>query len=147
MRTIFQLYNDHGINKYIIIVPNIAVRENLISAYGELRNHLSDLYNNRSAGFTVYESSRMSTLKKYIDSNNLEILLINVDSINKNDNLFNRKHEYLSDLSPRDKIKKLYPLCIIDEPQSMESIISANSIKDLNPLVTIRYSATHKKDL
>src|SRR5699024_11785220 len=34
---------------------------------------------------------------------------------------------------------------IMDEPQNMESLLSQSAVSELDPVFTLRYSATHKK--
>jgi type III restriction enzyme len=47
---------------------------------------------------------------------------------------------------PIDVIAATNPILIIDEPQSVEGAATAERLKDFNPLMTLRYSATHKKE-
>lgn len=47
---------------------------------------------------------------------------------------------------PIDIIAKTNPILIIDEPQSVEGKQTKENLKQFNPLMTLRYSATHKSD-
>lgn len=47
---------------------------------------------------------------------------------------------------PIDIIAKTNPILIIDEPQSVEGKQTKENLKQFNPLMTLRYSATHKAD-
>ena len=47
---------------------------------------------------------------------------------------------------PIDVIAQTNPILIIDEPQSVEGKKTVENLKNFNPLFTLRYSATHKKD-
>ena len=47
---------------------------------------------------------------------------------------------------PIDIIAKTNPIMIIDEPQSVEGKQTKENLKQFNPLMTLRYSATHKSD-
>ena len=47
---------------------------------------------------------------------------------------------------PIDIIAKTNPILIIDEPQSVEGKQTKERLKEFNPLLTLRYSATHKSD-
>jgi type III restriction enzyme len=47
---------------------------------------------------------------------------------------------------PIDILAKTNPIMIIDEPQSVEGKVTKERLKEFNPLFTLRYSATHKKD-
>jgi type III restriction enzyme len=47
---------------------------------------------------------------------------------------------------PIDVIAATNPILVIDEPQSVEGAATKERLKDFKPLLTLRYSATHKKD-
>ena len=47
---------------------------------------------------------------------------------------------------PIDIIAKTNPILIIDEPQSVEGKQTKERLKEFHPLLTLRYSATHKAD-
>ncbi len=47
---------------------------------------------------------------------------------------------------PIDIIAKTNPILIIDEPQSVEGKQTKERLKEFRPLLTLRYSATHKSD-
>ena len=47
---------------------------------------------------------------------------------------------------PIDIIAKTNPILIIDEPQSVEGKQTKENLKQFNPMITLRYSATHKSD-
>ena len=47
---------------------------------------------------------------------------------------------------PIDIIAKTNPIMIIDEPQSVEGKQTKENLKQFNPLMTLRYFATHKSD-
>ncbi|MBO4793615.1 MAG: restriction endonuclease subunit R, partial [Deltaproteobacteria bacterium] len=47
---------------------------------------------------------------------------------------------------PIDIIAKTNPVLIIDEPQSVEGKQTKERLKEFHPLLTLRYSATHKAD-
>src|SRR5690606_16525645 len=44
---------------------------------------------------------------------------------------------------PIEFIQSTKPIVIVDEPQNMETEIRKKAIENLNPLCTLRYSATH----
>ena len=47
---------------------------------------------------------------------------------------------------PIDIIAKTNPIVIIDEPQSVEGKQTKKNLEEFHPLMTLRYSATHKSD-
>ena len=52
----------------------------------------------------------------------------------------------MSGRRPIEFIQSCRPVVVVDEPQNMESQKSAAAIERLNPMCTLRYSATHKQD-
>ena len=89
-----------------------------------------------------YKSNQLSRLKTFASSNHIEILVMNIDAFAKDSNVINTINE--SGEAPISYIQKANPIVIIDEPQNMETDIRRNAIESLNPLFTLRYSATHK---
>jgi type III restriction enzyme len=60
-------------------------------------------------------------------------------------NVIYRRSDKLSGKRPIDFVHAARPIVIIDEPQSVDSTAKAkDAITQLNPLCTLRYSATHK---
>ena len=47
---------------------------------------------------------------------------------------------------PIDILAKTNPILIIDEPQSVEGAATKERLKEFTPLVTLRYSATHRPE-
>ena len=89
----------------------------------------------------------MQTLINYqfANSNQLQILVINIDAFNKKDiSVIHKELDGLSGHRPIEFIQATNPIVILDEPQNMESEKAKEAIASLNPLCTLRYSATHK---
>ena len=47
---------------------------------------------------------------------------------------------------PIDIIRKNRPILILDEPQKMEGAATVTKLKEFDPLMILRYSATHKTE-
>ena len=59
-------------------------------------------------------------------------------------NIIHRTNDRLNGMRPIELIQETSPIVIIDEPQSVDTTPkSKEAIKSLNPLCTLRYSATH----
>lgn len=71
--------------------------------------------------YYVYDSSKVSSLRAFASNNNIEILVINIDSFAKDENIINRPNDKLSGLEPIKFIQVTQPIVIIDEPQNMET--------------------------
>jgi len=102
------------------------------------------LYDNTPLNFQVYDSSRVSSLRGFATTNTIEVLVINIDSFAKDENIINKPNDRLNGQNPIEFIQTTNPVVIVDEPQNMETKKRSDAIDNLNPLCTLRYSATHR---
>lgn len=145
LRTIFELSQKYGFKKFIIVVPSVAIREGTLKNIEITAEHFKALYNNIEFEHFVYDSKKANRLRQFATSNQLQIMIINIDAFNKESNIFNQERNQLSGFSPRDFIHSVRPIVLIDEPQSVDNTPKAQeAIKSLNPLCIFRFSATHK---
>ncbi len=145
LRTIFELSQKYGFKKFIIVVPSVAIREGTLKNIEITAEHFKALYNNIEFEHFVYDSKKANRLRQFATSNQLQIMIINIDAFNKETNIFNQERNQLSGFSPRDFIHSVRPFVLIDEPQSVDNTTKAQeAIKSLNPLCIFRFSATHK---
>lgn len=144
LRTIYELNRKYGFKKFVIVVPSIAIREGVLKNLQITHEHFQTLYDNTPARFYVYDSGRPSNLRGYATSNDIEILVINIDAFAKDENIINRPNDKLNGQEPIRFIQSVNPIVIVDEPQNMESEKRIAAIQNLNPLCTLRYSATHR---
>lgn len=142
LRSIYELNKVYGFKKFVIVVPSIAIREGVLKSLSITFDHFQGLYENQPAEFKVYDSSRLADLGNFAKSNAIQILVINIDSFAKDANVINQVRE--TGIKPIEYLQKSSPIVIIDEPQNMETDIRKRAIANLNPLFTLRYSATHK---
>jgi len=143
LRTIYELNKKYGFKKFVIVVPSIAIREGVIKNLEITFDHFQNLYEKTPCNFDVYDSKRVSNLRNFAVNNNIQILVINIDSFAKDENIINRPNDKLTGKRPVEFIQITSPIVIVDEPQNMETDIRRNAIGNLNPLCTLRYSATH----
>ncbi len=144
LRTIYELSKNYGFKKFVIVVPSIAIREGVLKNLEITHDHFQTLYNNIPATYDVYDARKVSSLRGFASSNNIQILVINIDSFAKDINIINKENDKLTGKKPIEFIKSSYPIVIVDEPQNMETEKRKDAIRNLNPLCTLRYSATHK---
>lgn len=144
LRTIYELNKKYGFKKFVIVVPSIAIREGVLKNLEITSEHFQNLYDNVPVNYYVYDSGKVSVLRSFATNNNIEILVINIDSFAKDENIINRPNDKLSGHQPIKFIQAVNPIVIIDEPQNMETDKRKNAIANLNPLCTLRYSATHR---
>ncbi len=84
-------------------------------------------------------------MRNFAINNNIQILVINRDSFAKDENIINKPNDKLTGKRPIEFIQATSPIVIVDEPQNMETEIIKKAVENLNPLCTLRYSATHTK--
>ena len=143
LRTIFELNRQYGWQKFVIVVPSVPIREGVLHTLETTRNHFATLFDNPSVNPKYeYKSNQLSRLKAFATGNHIEILVMNIDAFAKESNVINTQNE--SGDAPIRYIQNVNPIVIIDEPQNMETDIRRHAIASLNPLFTLRYSATHK---
>lgn len=144
LRTVYELFSLYGFKKYVIVVPSVAIREGVLKNLKITHDHFQNLYDNVPVNHHVYDSSKVSALRGFATSNNIEILVMNIDAFAKDENIINRPNDRLSGQKPVDFIRTTRPVVIVDEPQNMETEKRKKAIAGLNPLCTLRYSATHR---
>lgn len=142
LRTIFELNKKYGWKKFIIVVPSVAIREGVLSSLEITKSHFKNLYDNVPYNYYSYSSKNIIKIKQFSRNNNIEIMIITLDSFNKESNILNQKNDKLRGKGI-DIIKSTHPILILDEPQNMESDKQKDAIDKLNPLFILRYSATH----
>ncbi|MEA3307171.1 MAG: DEAD/DEAH box helicase family protein, partial [Elusimicrobiota bacterium] len=144
LRTIYELNKKYGFKKFIIVTPSIAIKEGIVKNLEITHEHFQTLYDKTPSTFQVYDSSKVSGLRNFADSNAIQILVINIDSFAKDENIINNPRDGLSGKKPIEFIQASCPAVIVDEPQNMETDIRKKAIANLNPAFTLRYSATHR---
>ena len=144
LRTIYELFKQYGFKKFVIVVPSVAIREGVLKNLEITHEHFQNLYDNVPVHFQVYDSTKVSTLRGFATGNTIEVLVINIDSFAKDENIINKPNDKLSGQRPVEFIQSTNPFVIVDEPQNMETEKRVAAIENLKPLCTLRYSATHK---
>ncbi|MCJ7530805.1 MAG: DEAD/DEAH box helicase family protein, partial [Anaerolineales bacterium] len=154
LRTILELSQRYGFQKFIIVVPSVAIREGVLKNIEITTEHFRALYNNLPFEHFVYDAKKVNRLRQFAVSNTLQILVINIDAFRKNftgtedeqkSNVIYKESDKLSGRQPIEFVQAVRPIVIIDEPQSVDNTDKAQeAIKTLNPLCTLRYSATHR---
>jgi len=143
LRTIYELNKLYGFKKFVIVVPSIAIREGVLKNLQITHEHFQTLYDKSQINYDVYDSKKVSNLRGFAAGNAIQILVINIDSFAKDENIINKTNDKLTGKKPIEFIQSANPIVIVDEPQNMETDIRKRAIENLNPLCTLRYSATH----
>jgi type III restriction enzyme len=147
LRSIFELNRRYGFTKFVIVVPSVAIKEGVYKTLQITEEHFRALYANAPFEFFLYDSSKLGQVRNFATSPNIQIMVVTVGAINKKDvnNLY-KASEKTGDEKPIDLIKATRPILIVDEPQSVDGGLEGRgkqALGEMNPLCTLRYSATH----
>ena len=144
LRSILELNKNYGFKKFVVIVPSVAIKEGVLKTLRITENHFKELYEKIPYSYYEYDSKKINFVRQFSRSNKVEIMIMTVNSFNKNTNIMNQERDVLFGEKPIDLVSRTKPILILDEPQNMESEIASQAISKLNPLFTLRYSATHR---
>jgi len=148
IKTIFEMNRRYGFTKFIIVVPSVAIREGVYKSFEMTHDHFAAAYDNVSFRPFIYNSTKLSDVRRFAVSLNIEIMIINIDAFKKVENVINQPQNSLNDESAMRYIQDVNPIVIIDEPQSVDSTDKAkDAIANLKPLCVLRYSATHREKI
>lgn len=147
-KTIFELNRKYGFTKFIIVVPSVAIREGVYKSFEVTKEHFGLQYDNVPCRYFIYNSAKLSDVRQFATSANIEIMIINIDAFKKAENIINQAQDRLNGDSAMRFIQDTHPIVIIDEPQSVDNTPKAKeAIASLNPLCVLRYSATHREKI
>ncbi len=144
LRTLLELNKAYGFTKFIIVVPSIAIKEGVQKTIDITRDHFRGLYSNVNYDAFVYDGKHIEKIRDFATSNEIQIMVITINAFQNDLNLINRYNDKkFGESKPIDLVKETNPIVIIDEPQSTISTdAQVEAVQSLNPLCTIRYSAT-----
>lgn len=146
LRTAYELARLYGFTKYIILVPSVAIREGVKTSLDLMKDHFKGLYPEINMDSRIYSGERAEEVREFATANSLQFLVATLSSIQGDaaTRIVHQTRETLNSLRPLDFIQASNPIVIMDEPQNMESVLAQEAIANLNPLCTLRYSATHR---
>jgi type III restriction enzyme len=147
LRTVFELNKRYGFTKFVIVVPSVAIKEGVYKTLQITEDHFRTLYANVPFEYFLYDSSKLGQVRNFATSPHIQIMVVTVGAINKKDvnNLY-KDSEKTGGEKPIDLIKATRPVLIVDEPQSVDGGLEGQgkeALGAMNPLCTLRYSATH----
>jgi type III restriction enzyme len=142
IKTLYELNKKYGFKKFVVVVPSVAIREGTMKNLEITRSHFAADYANVPCVPILFDSGKLNDLRHFAQSNVLSVLVINIDSFTKDNNKINQRGERA--FAPIEYIRAVNPIVVVDEPQNFETDVRRRALQDLNPLCTLRYSATHK---
>ena len=148
IKTMYELNKHYGWSKFIVVVPSIAIREGVYKSFQVTQEHFAEEYG-KKVHFFVYNSAHLTEIDRFASDSSINVMIINAQAFNAKGKDARRIYMKLDEFRSRrpiDIIAKTNPIVIIDEPQSVEGKQTKENLKQFNPLMTLRYSATHKSD-
>ena len=148
IKTMYELNKHYGWSKFIVVVPSIAIREGVYKSFQVTQEHFAEEYG-KKIRFFIYNSSQLTEIDRFASDSSINVMIINSQAFNAKGKDARRIYMKLDEFRSRrpiDIIAKTNPILIIDEPQSVEGAQTKERLKEFHPLLTLRYSATHKTD-
>lgn len=148
IKTMYELNKHYGWSKFIVVVPSVAIREGVYKSFQVTQEHFAEEYG-KKIRFFIYNSSQLTEIDRFASDSSINVMIINMQAFNAKGKDARRIYMELDEFrsrKPIDIIAKTNPILIIDEPQSVEGAQTKERLKDFCPLLTLRYSATHRAD-
>ena len=148
IKTMYELNKHYGWSKFIVVVPSVAIREGVYKSFQVTQEHFAEEYG-KKIRFFIYNSAQLTEIDRFASDSSINVMIINSQAFNakgKDARRISMKLDEFRSRRPIDIIAKTNPIVIIDEPQSVEGAQTKEKLKEFNPLMTLRYSATHKSD-
>ena len=148
IKTMFELNKHYGWSKFIVVVPSVAIREGVYKSFEMTQEHFAEEYG-KKIRFFIYNSAQLTEIDRFASDSSINIMIINSQAFNAKGKDARRIYMKLDEFRSRrpiDIIAKTNPILIIDEPQSVEGKQTKERLKEFHPLLTLRYSATHRSD-
>jgi type III restriction enzyme len=146
LRTIFELNRRYGFTKFVIVVPSVAIREGVKKTIEQTRDHFRQIYDGVPFESFVYDSSDLSRIIDFASSSSIRVMIATVQSLGSKAAVFQQAREQTRDIPGVEWVKSTRPIIIVDEPQSVDANPNGAGrqiMRAMQPLATIRYSATH----
>ena len=148
IKTMYELNKQYGWSKFIVVVPSVAIREGVYKTFETTQEHFAEEYGEKIR-FFIYNSAQLTEIDRFASDSSINVMIINSQAFNATGKDARRIYMKLDEFRSRrpiDIIAKTNPVLIIDEPQSVEGEKTKERLKEFDPILTLRYSATHKKE-
>jgi len=159
IKTIFELHKNFGYKKFIVLIPTVPIREGAKTNFEDTKEYFKTIYaneNQKQIETFVYESGKIATIRQFINSSSLSVLVMTPSSFDKDKNVLNRPLEreiHTPDLftdnqeppkSYLDCLKRLHPIVIMDEPHRFDGDAFKKYFEGFNNYY-LRFGATFPK--
>jgi type III restriction enzyme len=92
-KTIFELHRQYGFTKFIVVVPSVAIREGVYKSFQITAEHFAAQYDNTPVRCFIYDSKKLSQVRLFATSSDIEIMIINIDAFKKAENVINQQQD------------------------------------------------------
>ena len=148
IKTMYELNRAYGWSKFIVVVPSVAIREGVHKSFEMTQDHFAEEYG-KKIRFFIYNSKQLTEIDRFASDSAINVMIINSQAFNakgKDARRITMKLDEFRSRRPIDILAKTNPILIIDEPQSVEGKQTKENLKQFRPMLTLRYSATHRSD-
>ena len=148
IKTMYELNRAYGWSKFIVVVPSVAIREGVYKSFEMTQDHFAEEYG-KKIRFFIYNSKQLTEIDRFASDSAINVMIINSQAFNakgKDARRITMKLDEFRSRRPIDILAKTNPILIIDEPQSVEGKQTKENLKQFRPMLTLRYSATHRSD-
>ena len=108
-KTIFELNRKYGFTKFVIVVPSVAIREGVYKSFEITREHFGLQYDNVPCRYFIYNSAKLSDVRQFATSSNIEVMIINIDAFKKAENIINQAQDRLNGETAMGFIQNTHP--------------------------------------
>lgn len=149
IETMHRLHRKLGLSKFIVLVPSNAIRQGTLKSLQSTAAFFAREYENQKINVVNYSDK---TVSGFIHAPNrgISVMVATYQSfagdsklIHKRGveaNLFGKAKSYMEGLA------NIRPVLIIDEPHRFEGARTQEYLAHFNPLLTLRFGATYKRD-
>ncbi len=147
--TALRLAELYGLRKFVILVHSVAIRAGVVKTFEQTEAHFRTKFPGLSYNWGVLgEGSGLDDFTE--PSGTVQFLVASVQAIDKPDSnsVYQEAEQpqlWNESMSGMSGIASARPVVLIDEPQNMATDLRRKAIATLNPLVALRYSATHRE--
>lgn len=147
--TALRLAETHGLRKFVILVHSVAIRAGVVKTFNDTLEHFRHKFPNLPYSWSVLGDSR--ALDDFVaPSSEVKFIVAGVQLLDKPEkntmySLPEQAQIWGEDSSGVEQLAAARPVVLIDEPQNFGKDLRKRVIATLNPLVALRYSATHRE--
>ncbi len=142
LRTALELATSHGVRKFVIVVPSVAIREGVLATLRSTREHFAALFPALSPRFFAYRRDRLGRLRQFVRATTVEFMVVTIDAFTKDTNVLRRPCDTFGGQAPLAALAATRPVVVIDEPHRMQTALRTEALDELAPGMVLAYGAT-----